>query len=109
TEAAVEEPQTLARAVAHPHRQIPHAPFAVGSAGGIRAAKSGELVHGQSSPTLACVGSTSLPRGQLWQPSFSSSITTGHQQNINPRVNYPARFFCSSRGAYPRTSDRPVK
>jgi hypothetical protein len=85
-EAAVEEPQTLARAVAHPHRQIPHASFAVGSAGGIRAAKSGELVHGQSSPTLACVGSTSLPRGQLWQPSFSSSITTGHQRLSRNRL-----------------------
>jgi len=39
----------LARAIAHTHRQILPAPFAVGSAGGSLAAKSGEIVHDQSS------------------------------------------------------------
>jgi hypothetical protein len=40
---------TMAFAIAHTHRQILPAPFAVGSAGGILAAKSGEIVHDQSS------------------------------------------------------------
>src|SRR5712692_2052944 len=31
-------------------------------------------------PNLSLLGHTSLPRGQLWQTSLSSSITTGHQR-----------------------------
>ena len=75
---AVQQPQALVLAVAHTHRQIAYAAFAVGSTGRILTAKSREILHGCSSASLAFLVGTSLPLGPLWQTSFSSSITTGH-------------------------------